>query len=1029
MTAGAVSTESIDYLQRCMQPPAELGIGAVTAGALDTRRSLRILGVGRPDKHLRHRPQLPDEIWRAPTAGLIAGLYGYRIPLAFQLSGGDDGLQVHLGTWSARPGAGGAAQDRRRDVVASVLAGLYPSINLQRAAHDARAWALSGLALGVPAPDAPGDSDGATALDRLVRSMPAGPWSALVLAYPVSETMVAAVRAQILNEIRAVETSARTEGAPSPLTEHYVRLLALALESLGDALAAGAWRTAVYLLGDGGTYPSLAAGWRSVFSTERSLPEPVRIFDRPDAAELARGWALPDRESPSGPGHYRRPFELQTLLTTAQLARYVHLPENETPGFAVDTLPRFDAVAGGTPDGGIALGRILHGRRETSAEYRVSLASLTRHTFVAGTTGSGKTNTIFSILARADAAGIPFLVLEPAKTEYRALIEHPVLGGRIRVFTAGKAAVAPMQLNPFEVPAGTSVSEHLDLIRAAFGAAFGLWTPLPQILERCLHAVYADRGWDLRTNGNVRLSAGDDPADAYPTLGDLLAKAAEVIRSLGYDERVTGDMYAALTTRLESLRTGGKGAMLDVARSLPMAELLEHPTVIELEGMGDEGDKAFLTGLILIRLAEHRRAQGQRDGLAHLLVIEEAHRLLANVPMHAAEELANPRGQAVETFSNLLSEVRAYGQGVIIADQVPVRLAPDVVKNTTLKIAHRTVSADDRAALGASMAMEDAQTAALTTLTVGEAAVFGAGDDAPLLVRIPLAKNPLAPTPPRDNVVAAHMASWRDRLADSSAFLARPFCAETCAGASAACEAARQLVDDEYVQRTLSRTVLSAIGEPDALLRLWNDLVSVVRARCPARVAEQDLLRALAGHGADWLAGRRGAQGVWSYADTALFRDDLRAALLAQVERSSDASTRLAAFRATAQILHARRVEPYPACHLVCTQQPPLCLYRSAVADLVIGGRYQAAWRDADVRDAGSEDKRRRETWEVCQDAAYELVEFPDSDTPAEPANEVEVAARRACLCFEQQMLAADRTKVPRTVRRVLARVLEEAGI
>jgi hypothetical protein len=1030
MPTGSVTTDSIDYLQRCLLAPAEIG-GPGTAGAPETRRLLRVLGISRPDKELERRPMLPDERWRPHTAGLITGLYGYRIPLAFSLAGAGDGVRVHLGTWSARSGAEPDAQDRRRDVVESVLNGLYPAVALEQVADGAVDWPLSGFALGVPAPVGPDEADGAAPIDRVLRSLVGSEWGALVLAYPVAEAAVASVRAQVLNEMRAIEAAAGTEGAPSPLAEHYVELLTLTLASLGEGLATGQWRTAVYLLGDDDSYPRLATAWRSVFSGERSLPEPVRVFDRPEVNALAQSWALPDLEGSPGPGHYRRPFEFQTLLTTGQLAAYIHLPELETPGFAVELMPHFDTVAAKDQNGGgLAVGRILHHRRETSADYRVSLSSLTRHVFVAGTTGSGKTNTIFSLLAQADAAGVPFLVVEPAKTEYRALIEHPVLGERLRVFTAGQAGVGPLVLNPFEVPPGTTVSEHLDLVRAAFAAAFGMWTPLPQILERCLHDVYSDRGWDLRTNANVRLAAGDDADEAYPTLGDLVAKAAEVIPTLGYEEKVTGDMQAALTTRLESLRTGGKGAMLDVARSLPIVDLLAQPTVVELEAMGDEGDKAFLTGLILIRLAEHRRSQGQTDGLVHLLVIEEAHRLLGHVPARTSEEMADPRGQAVETFSNLLSEIRAFGQGVIIADQVPVRLAADVVKNTTLKIAHRTVSADDRAALGGAMAMEEAQTKALTTLGVGEAAVFGAGDDSPLLVRVPLAKNPMSPSPPDDDTVAQQMGRWRASSGVETLFLARAFCAETCAGAPAACESARRLVADEYVQRTLSRTLLSTTDEPGALDRLWDDLVGVVRARRPVIVPEGELLRAVAGHGSDWLANRRGAQGVWSYADTAEFRDHLRAALLAKLQGAAEVREQtLGAFRATAQRLHLRQAEPYPACHLVCAQDPPLCLYRSAVADLVISGRYRASWREADDLDAKSEDNRRRQTWEVCQDAAYELVEFPDEDQPAEVSEAVEVAARQVCLCFEQQMLAEDGRKVPRTSRRILARVLAEAGL
>jgi hypothetical protein len=456
--------------------------------------------------------------------------------------------------------------------------------------------------------------------------------------------------------------------------------------------------------------------------------------------------------------------------------------------------------------------------------------------------------------------------------------------------------------------------------------------------------------------------------------------------------------------------------------------LFARPSVFELESLGDEGDRAFFMGLLLIRLAEYRRTQGQSPDLTHLLVVEEAHRLLSNVPAATSDEVANPRGEAVETFSNLLSEIRAYGQGVIIADQVPVRLAPDVMKNTNLKIAHRIVSNDDREALAGAMAMDDRQARALTSLDVGEAAVFSSGDDAPLLVRIPLVKDTIAQVPPPDSRVKDHMAKWRADHSLDALFLPRPFCAQTCA-TPAACEAARVLADDEYVQRTLSRTVLSIIDEPSALDRLWDDLTVVIRARRPVRVPERDLLRAFVGHGSDWYATRRGVQGVWTYGDTGVLRDQLRELLMAKLQTGSAPAAAVDAFRSTVQRLHGRQFDPYPACNLVCKQDPPLCLYRSAVADLVTSRRYQDSWNEADERDRNDTNDRRKQTWEVCQDAAFELVEFPDDDMPEAQRAPVELAARRVCMCFEQQMLADDHRKVPRTTRRILARVLAEAGL
>jgi hypothetical protein len=350
------------------------------------------------------------------------------------------------------------------------------------------------------------------------------------------------------------------------------------------------------------------------------------------------------------------------------------------------------------------------------------------------------------------------------------------------------------------------------------------------------------------------------------------------------------------------------------------------------------------------------------------------------------------------------------------------------MKNTNLKIAHRVVSADDRDALPGAMAMDEAQARALASLEVGEAVVFSGGDDAPLLIRIPLVKDGLSKTPPADTRIRDHMARWRASGGFDELFFPQPFCPETCA-TPAACEAARRLADDEYVQRTVTRTVLSTIDEAGAIDRLWEDLTAVVRARRPVTVPDVDLLRAFAGHGSDWIATRRGAQGVWTYADTAEYRDRLRALFLGRLAGPTAPADRIAAFRQSARRLDIREFEPYVACHLVCTEDPPVCLYRSAVADLVTAGRYRASWREADANDARTEGNTRAETWEVCQDAAFELVEFPDQDMTDTVKATVEATARKVCMCFEQQMLASDDRKVPRTSRRILARVMTEAGL
>src|SRR5712691_2547903 len=147
--------------------------------------------------------------------------------------------------------------------------------------------------------------------------------------------------------------------------------------------------------------------------------------------------------------------------------------------------------------------------------------------------------------------------------------------------------------------------------------------------------------------------------------------------------------------------------------------------------------------------------------------------------------------------------------------------------------------------------------------------------------------------------------------------------------------------------------------------------------------------------------------------------------MLAMLDRDAGAlQGALARLAETAGRLYRRTFDPYPACAIVCGTDPPLCLYRGAVADLVASGRHAMAWREADIADAKSQDNTRHQTWDVCQDAGYDLVEFPDEDIPEAARAAADKSARRACLCFEQQMLAADQLKVPRTTRRILAKVL-----
>jgi hypothetical protein len=1024
----------IQDLQRARHDPFRAASsGDVIAAAPTCRRQIYVRGIGVRDRALdesaaSERPVLPLE-------GVLVGLSAGRVPFAFQVTATPSSVRFCLGAWIPEAGshnATAAQLTEHEDVLESLLRGVYPSVDIvQSASSPPTVWPRCGLALGVPSLVAADRADPALPMERLVRALTGKSWSLIVLAQPVLRETTDRVRDRILNEMRMASAAQAASTVPSPLADYYHELLQSQLQTLTVGESVGMWRTAVYLLGDERSYPPLASTFRSVLSGAESLPEPVRTFEGVAAGQWAARWAMPNDGMPDESRGFAQPYAAQTLLSSRQLAALVHLPNREVPGFQVTGEPSFDTeTVADASDVQIQLGTVMDGSRQTQGQYQIDANRLTRHAFVTGVTGSGKTNTIMQLLLQTHASGIPFLVVEPAKREYRELLTVDALARDLLVLTPGNEQVSPFRLNPFEISAGASVAEHLDLLKAAFSAAFGMWTPLPQVLERCLHAIYEDKGWDLLTGRNTRLGPGEADGSAFPTLGDLTRKVAEVVPTLGYEDKITGDIKAALETRLESLRRGGKGAMLDVPVSFPFDEILSRPAILELEGVADDDDKALFIALILIRLVEHRRVQGGWGKLKHLLVIEEAHRLLAAVPPRSGEEDADPRGQAVETFANLLSEVRAYGQGILIADQVPVRLAPDVVKNTGLKVAHRIVAGDDRSALAAAMAMDEVQSRAFTTLKVGQAAVFREGDDLPILVAVPVVKEARGVID--DNAVAARMQAWRQEHS-VDLLVPRYFCIDTCREQPDACRWARRVIDDPVVRAAFARAVLSTIEEPRALDRVWDDLVSTLTARRPPGSSGPASLRAFAGHAADSIAHARGSQGGWSYRSTTAFSDALRGALIEKLDNPAvgpgGETPQRSKFVALAKHLHARAFPPYPACEAICTANPPLCVYRTAVADLVASGRYKEAWIDADFKDASGAKHQRPLTWNVCQDAAYELIEFPEPDYEEGLNERLAAGARQTALCFEQQMLAADARKIPLTSRRVITDLLREAGL
>ena len=537
----------------------------------------------------------------------------------------------------------------------------------------------------------------------------------------------------------------------------------------------GFWNVGTYVMGYRDEDVSSVLGiLRSVYSGDETYIEPIRMhllhqkeaisamknFElipvaHPDAVEKKSDLLNTDWHMLGEAYQY-----LSTPLNTEELSLETSLPRRDVPGLRfVRSSVRF-ANNPGTKDSKemLSMGKIIDSGVVQGNDYCIDINSLVKHSLIVGSTGCGKTTTCKTIINEVLERNIPVLIIEPAKDEYvRWAVEwnreHPdkpvniympgVKNLEIFGVKEGPRAVSPLRMNPFQPAAvqGAPIDmlTRCEQLTALVNASLPTSDILPVIIDEAFFTYLSEIYMNEFTSGEM------EQKDDYPKLDKVLPVARRILDGRGYSQEVANGLAAALDTRFKYLVRGKRGDILNVFRSTPYSKLFNEPTVINLSKIANQKDKALMMSLLMLSLYEYRisaynyddeyRKKAQNNDLLHLTVVEEAHNVLAR-PSFDSGGVGNPQQVVADLFGNMLSEIRSFGEGLMLVDQVPTRLIDDAIRNTNYKIAHRLTAKDDVDIMGAALGLRPDQQSLIPLLQQGQAVITCDKDDAASWVKI-----------------------------------------------------------------------------------------------------------------------------------------------------------------------------------------------------------------------------------------------------------------------------------------------------
>lgn len=407
-----------------------------------------------------------------------------------------------------------------------------------------------------------------------------------------------------------------------------------------------------------------------------------------------------------------------TLVSGRELPMHLGLPTRSVHGLPIIEHAEFGR---NVPDEAMPdedkmnLGKIYHMGKLESAELILNRQAMASHTFITGSTGTGKSNAVYHLLDEITKNGqTTFLVVEPAKGEYKNVFGNCT---DVQVFGTNPRETPLLRMNPFAFPENIHILEHIDRLVEIFNACWPMYAAMPAVLKDAIERSYQKVGWDLRNSESEK--------GVFPTFFDLLDILPGVIEESHYSKDTQSDYVGALCTRVKSLTNGIYGSVLCAEDALSDAEMFDQNVIVDLSRVGSMETKSLLMGILVMKLQEYRMCStGMNSRLRHVTVLEEAHNLLRKTSAGQSQEGANLQGKSVEMLANAIAEMRTYGEGFIIADQAPGLLDMSVIRNTNTKIILRLPDEEDRKLVGKSAALKEAQIDELSKLPLGVAAVY-----------------------------------------------------------------------------------------------------------------------------------------------------------------------------------------------------------------------------------------------------------------------------------------------------------------